>query len=174
VTATADAPVPVSFPELAITKTASPGVVADGDTLTYTVTVTNTGSSTQTGVTVTDPLPSGLSQVGPVTVSKPSFANAFDGFGPTRRGCRAPAGPPPSGPRSAKTRTQVVVGSKFGPTEGNPGRRSGSTWATTRPGQSPGRSIWPAPTPERSASIAAVRTTTAGAGSSTSVWRARP
>ena len=43
--------------DLAITKTASPGVVKPGDTLTYKLTVINNGSSPVSNLTVSDSLP---------------------------------------------------------------------------------------------------------------------
>ena len=49
--------------DLAITKTASPGVVKPGDSLTYKITVTNNGSTPATNVTVSDSLPNSVSFV---------------------------------------------------------------------------------------------------------------
>ncbi|MFE0020109.1 hypothetical protein [Amycolatopsis sp. NPDC059021] len=54
VTATADAAVDVIHPAVAITKTASPAQVREGDTVTFTIVVTNTGDVPLTGVTVAD------------------------------------------------------------------------------------------------------------------------
>lgn len=45
---------------LSITKTVEPALARPGDTLTYTIQVTNTGTVTATSITVTDPLPAGL------------------------------------------------------------------------------------------------------------------
>lgn len=46
--------------DVAVTKTASPDPVNQGNTLTYTITVTNNGLATAQNVSMTDPLPSGV------------------------------------------------------------------------------------------------------------------
>src|SRR5262249_5593511 len=49
--------------DVSLTKTASASSVAAGNNLTYTLTASNSGSRPATGVTVTDPLPAGMSFV---------------------------------------------------------------------------------------------------------------
>ncbi|TFH10031.1 MAG: DUF11 domain-containing protein, partial [Candidatus Atribacteria bacterium] len=49
--------------DLAVTKTASSGVVPVGGTLTYTITARNNGPGAATGVTVTEPIPVGTTYV---------------------------------------------------------------------------------------------------------------
>ena len=49
--------------DLSILKTASPNPVVAGTTLTYTLTATNNGPGNATGVTITDPLPAGVTFV---------------------------------------------------------------------------------------------------------------
>ncbi|MDQ6615780.1 MAG: SBBP repeat-containing protein [Actinomycetota bacterium] len=56
---TATAVVYVNAADLALTKTATPKVVAFGQPLTYSVTATNNGPTDATGVNVVDPLPTG-------------------------------------------------------------------------------------------------------------------
>ena len=53
----------VSSSDLAITKTASPNPIKQGNTLTYTLGVTNSGPSDATNVTATDTLPSTVSYI---------------------------------------------------------------------------------------------------------------
>lgn len=84
VEATATAPVTPGTPPLSITKTATnTGPVAINGTFNYIVTVTNNGTQTQTGVVVKDLLPSGLELApgGVVSATKPTYVNAFHGFG---------------------------------------------------------------------------------------------
>jgi len=58
------APVVVSpKADLAIVKSASPTAAIPGDNVTYTLVVTNNGPSTATGVSISDPLPSGVTFV---------------------------------------------------------------------------------------------------------------
>ena len=49
--------VPVTVPELSISKSASASLLIPGDTVIYTITVLNTGSVTATNVTVDDDIP---------------------------------------------------------------------------------------------------------------------
>jgi uncharacterized repeat protein (TIGR01451 family) len=64
VTTTITAPVkPVDYPDLAIVKTATPSPVSVGANLTYTLTVSNNSLTADTGVTVSDPLPAGVTFV---------------------------------------------------------------------------------------------------------------
>ena len=58
---------PVIDADVAITKTASPNPVRQGNTLTYTVGITNNGPATATNVTVTDTLPPQVSFVSDTT-----------------------------------------------------------------------------------------------------------
>ena len=56
-------PPPQQLPDLSLTKTDAPDPVTVGTHLTYTITVTNNGPGNATGVTVTDPLPGGVTFV---------------------------------------------------------------------------------------------------------------
>ena len=53
-------PIPQSYPDLSIVKTAAPNPVDVGGSLTYTLVVTNDSFTTATGVTVIDTLPAGF------------------------------------------------------------------------------------------------------------------
>jgi uncharacterized repeat protein (TIGR01451 family) len=72
-------------PPLRITKVSNAGGLVDaGDTITYTITVTNVSPATQTVVTVTDPLPAGVTYVAASTVvTAPTnvAGNVLDSFG---------------------------------------------------------------------------------------------
>jgi uncharacterized repeat protein (TIGR01451 family) len=64
VTTTINQPVkPQDYPDLAIVKTATPSPVAVGANLTYTLAVSNESLTADTGVTVSDPLPAGVTFV---------------------------------------------------------------------------------------------------------------
>ncbi|MCS7197320.1 MAG: S8 family serine peptidase [Candidatus Bipolaricaulota bacterium] len=54
---------PVATADLVLTKSDTPDPVAAGNALTYTLTVTNNGPETASGVTLSDPLPSGVTFV---------------------------------------------------------------------------------------------------------------
>jgi uncharacterized repeat protein (TIGR01451 family) len=54
---------PTTCVDLGLVKTDSPDPVLFGQNLTYTLSVTNNGPMPATGVTVTDPLPAGVSLV---------------------------------------------------------------------------------------------------------------
>jgi uncharacterized repeat protein (TIGR01451 family) len=58
-------------PGLAATKTANDLTPNPGDVLTYTMVIANHGSKTITNVTVSDPLPAGLSFLGPISLTPP-------------------------------------------------------------------------------------------------------
>ncbi|MGK2858389.1 MAG: hypothetical protein ACSLFQ_14410, partial [Thermoanaerobaculia bacterium] len=57
----------INTADVSITKTALPASVAVGANVTYTLTVTNNGPDTADAVTVTDPLPAGMTWVSTVT-----------------------------------------------------------------------------------------------------------
>jgi uncharacterized repeat protein (TIGR01451 family) len=64
VTTTINQPVkPQDEPDLAIAKTAAPSPVSVGANLTYTLTITNNSLGADTGVTVSDPLPAGVTPI---------------------------------------------------------------------------------------------------------------
>jgi len=71
---------PFTQADLSLTKADSPDPVTTGQQLTYTLAVTNNGPASVTGVTVTDPLPGGVSFVsatpsrGPAAGRRPSPA----------------------------------------------------------------------------------------------------
>jgi uncharacterized repeat protein (TIGR01451 family) len=68
---------------LEVTKTSDvSGTILPGSNITYTIVVTNIGSSAQTGITVTDPLPTGVSYVAASTwvVAPGASANVRDEF----------------------------------------------------------------------------------------------
>lgn len=54
---------PVAAADLSVNKSGAPNPVIEGDNLTYTIGVTNNGPSGATGVTLTDPLPAGVTFV---------------------------------------------------------------------------------------------------------------
>lgn len=60
-------PTAATSADLSLTKSASPDPVLVGGTLTYTLTASNAGPATATSVTVTDPLPAGVSFVSAAT-----------------------------------------------------------------------------------------------------------
>ena len=67
VTTTINQPVkPQDYPDLAIVKVATPSPVSVGANLTYTLTVSNDSLTPDTGVTVSDPLPAGVTFVSAV------------------------------------------------------------------------------------------------------------
>ena len=61
-------------PDLTVTKTDSPDPVSQGDQLTYTILASNIGNADETGITVTDTLPLGLTNIS-TTVSGGFTAN---------------------------------------------------------------------------------------------------
>ena len=73
-----------------------------GDTITFTVTLTNNGPDDATGVTLVDPLPTGLTFV---SATPPGTYNSLTGLWTVgtvaARGARAPTGTPGGGPQRA-------------------------------------------------------------------------
>ena len=66
---------PPSGADLAVTKGGAPDPIIEGDNLTYTLNVTNSGPSGATNVTLTDPLPTGVTFVS-ATSAQGSCSNA--------------------------------------------------------------------------------------------------
>ena len=58
--------------ELVVTKSSSKAVVEPGDLITYTIVVSNEGGGWATNAVISDPLPSGLAFVGPITLEPPT------------------------------------------------------------------------------------------------------
>ena len=64
--------------DISISKTSAASTPAyPGDQFNYTVTVTNTSASTFTNVSVSDPMPAGLSYIGPLQVSRSTVGDRF-------------------------------------------------------------------------------------------------
>ncbi|WP_223585902.1 DUF11 domain-containing protein [Microbacterium sp. OVT16B] len=112
--------------DLAITKTLDTAALVAGRPATFTITVTNNGPQTGTGVTVTDAIPAGLTNVqatpsggsctvgGTVTCSLPDLAVGASAT-ITLTGTVSPT----LNPGAALTNTASVAGSRFDPNQSN-------------------------------------------------------
>ena len=62
----------IAAPELVVTKLSSEVKVEPGDVITFTIVVSNQGAGWATNAVISDPLPSGLVFIGPITLEPPS------------------------------------------------------------------------------------------------------
>jgi len=123
-----DATTMVSQADVAVTKTASSGMVAVGSNVTFTVTATNNGPSDASGVQVTDQLPAGLTYVS----STPSAGTYTSGTGVWDIGTLANGGSATLALTATMTTTGTVTNtaSKTAETETDPNAGNNSASVT--------------------------------------------